>query len=547
MLKMTKLSWLGLALAVSASGFGQQNSDLRFDVNLKDATLVSAIRFLSARTGIEFVLEPTSEPFAPVTLHLYNASPDDALRSICMGAGAYYRRNENGVYVISKTKPKADTEEAPKAKVLRNLVKIKLVNADPQQVFKAITASIPYDSKDVALDTMRWNRLMQGNGQLLNDIDRAKQSSLLQASQAPTKAIDPQAPSSISSNDFTIPGESANQGGFGGGLGGGGLGGGQQGGGFGGGFGGGLGGGGLGGQQGGGGFGGQQGGIGGQGRSLIPPGIDYLVYDPNDNSILVRGSDDDIAELKRYIALFDVAPKQVVIKVEYIATSSSLEKSLGFELAYERSSIFFGPTPGSYVRTTDPVFLSYATGNVSGRMRALLLAGSGKSVQSPIIRTLNNQPATIQSVTQTFIFVTTTILNNNAQPVQVSNPVPYSAGTILQVTPRINGDDTVTLLLNSAVTQFGQARSAGAGTQTIPDTIGTSISVVARVKTGQTIALGGMVTKSTLAQQQKYPILGDLPIIGQFFRSENSDTKNTETYVFLTPTIIEDDEVGSIG
>lgn len=492
--------------------------------------MVSALRYLSSQTGVPYILEPSDQPYAPVTLQLFNVTPDEAFRSICMSAGAYYRKNESGVYVISHKKPEIDGNGAPviTAKKSVRLVKIHLVNADPQAVYKAITSSIPFDSAQPAIDAKRWEDINKSNplGQPTGSTLRGF------ADQSGPKAFNQVVPQSPTSNDISIPGESANQvGGVGGGGGQFGGGGGQ----FGGGGGGGI------GQGGAGGAGGQIGG----GRSLIPASIDYFTYDPNDNSLVVRGNDDDIAELKRYIAMFDVAPKQVVIKVEFIATGTGLSKSLGFELNYERSSIFFGPTPGSFARSSDPVFLSYATGNVTARMRALILQSSGKTVTAPIIRTLNNQTGSVTSNTGTFIFVTSSQIINNTV-VNVAQVIPYNAGTTLTVTPRINGDDTITMFLAPNVTQFGQLRTQPNGQQ-IPDTVTQQVQVVARVKNGQTIALGGLTNKSLSTTEKKFPILGDLPIIGQFFRQSISDTNNTETIIFVTPTIVEDDDNGGIG
>lgn len=540
---MFRLGGIVCGLSAAMMGMAQDDGELRVDVNLKDAPMVSAVRFLSARTGINFVLESTSEAYNPVTLQLTKRTPEEAIQAICLSAGAYFRKDESGTYIISKKRPEAaPTPVAPTPKSLRQLIKIRLVKADPQSVFKYIAAGIAYDSMDMINDTKRFV-----NATKASSLDTPTQqiTSYLQNNpnlldQAKPKSYNPQLPTGAGSNDITIPGESANQ--FGGGAAGGfGGAGGGQGGGFGG----------AGGGQGGG-FGGAGGGQGGggnagqfAGRGLIPPSIDYLSYDPNDNSIIVRGTDEDIAELKRYIALFDVAPKQVIVKVEFIATSSSLQKSLGYEFNYERSSVFFGPNPGSFVRSSDPVFLSYATGNVTMRMRALIQNGAGRSVDSPILRTLNNQPAFVQSSQSTILFLTGSQIINNVA-VSTQQAFPYVAQNSLSVTPRINGDDTVTMFLSPTVQQFGQIRRSSNGQET-PDIITQQINVVARVKSGQTIALGGIVHKTDAGTSVKYPILGDLPLIGQFFRADRRDINNSETLIFVTPTIVEDDENGSIG
>jgi general secretion pathway protein D len=339
-------------------------------------------------------------------------------------------------------------------------------------------------------------------------------------------------------SDIILPGEGEFGAGQRGGLGG-------QGGGFGG-QGGGLGGqgGGLGGQGGGRGQGGQTNLTAGQG--LVPQSIDFITYDPTDNSIIVRGTDEDIAELQRYISMFDVAPKQVVVKVEFITTSSSLAKSLGFDWLYERGTVFTGNRPGSFARAGDPIFLNYATGNVTTRMRALLQDGWGRVVQAPVIRTLNNQPGFVLNQVTTTLFLSQVIVAGNGQIIRAPQAIQVPITSGLGVAPRINEDGTVTTYIAVQLTDFGQLRVGPDGTE-FPDILSQSIGVVSRVKSGETIALGGLTRKSDIGSVSRFPILGDLPIIGQFFRSTTHDRTTSELIIFVTPTVIEDESNNGIG
>ncbi|MFM9577889.1 hypothetical protein ACKI2A_47685, partial [Streptomyces turgidiscabies] len=78
--------------------------------------------------------------------------------------------------------------------------------------------------------------------------------------------------------------------------------------------------------------------------------------------------------------------------------------------------------------------------------------------------------------------------------------------------------------MNPTVTDQGQIRKLPAGngtTQDVPDALTETVQVVVRVKNGQTIVLGGLTRKTDQGTSSKYPILGDLPIIGQFFRGKS--------------------------
>ena len=98
--------------------------------------------------------------------------------------------------------------------------------------------------------------------------------------------------------------------------------------------------------------------------------------------------------------------------------------------------------------------------------------------------------------------------------------------------------------INVTLQDFGQLRRSADGAE-FPDILAQQIGVVARVKSGETIALGGLTRKSDTGSSSRFPILGDLPIVGQFFRSSNRDKTTSELIIFVTPTVIEDD--GNLG
>ncbi len=539
---------LGLAAVIASASLlpatkaFAQAEQMLVDLFLKDADLTAATRMVTEKTGLQFVIKPGAEPFGRITMRLEKADPSDAIRYICQASGAYCMRDESGVFIISRTpfEPKKTTETGAPVEKPKILVrKIKVQKAGVQDVYDALVTGTPASSTRPFEDLKKFQAVAGPRARTYADqAIKVLGNNIASTQSKPYDSENYTAPltGSESGNDVRLPGESANQG-FGGGFGGGqgGLGGG-------GGIGGGLGqgGGGLGG---GGGIGGQGGGaslIGGQG--LVPTGIDFVSYDPTDNSLVVRGTEEDINTLQQRIALFDVAPKQVIIKVEFITVTNNLNKSLGFDWLFERGTVFAGNRPGSFVRTSDPIFLNYATGNLTTRMRTLLSEGYGKTVQSPILRTMNNQPATLTSTQQTTVFVNTTTVNNN-QTIVTSNPQPLSITTFLAITPRINDDGYITVFLSPQISDFGQ-KVRGPDGQEIPDQISQSISVVARVKNNETIVLGGFTRKSETGSQSRFPILGDLPIIGQFFRSTTTEKQNSELLIFVTPSVVEEDEGG---
>lgn len=523
-----------MLLAVSAYAMAQDAAlAKRVDLFLKDADLLPATQALTRQTGIQFIVAPSNEPFDRINLSLNGVTAEEAIRYLCQAAGAWAERDENGVYIIRRGKPEPKVEPTTDVKAPTLIRKIKLMHADPKEVYDMITNDLVFDPVD---GLKRINRLTEEALQISRPSHQGANLTVIgQGPLGPTSYPMPSnlvpntLPSAESGSGIVLPGEGANQG-LGGGGGGAGLGGG-------GGF----------GQPGGGGQNNQQGGQGsrritdGQGNNFIPAGIKFVSYDPNDNSLIVVAENiEAINKLQQAIALFDNAPQQVQIKVEFVSVSDDLAKSFGIDWLYSRGGVQAGARPGDFANPNDPIFINYSTGNIAARLRTQLQGNKGRVVTAPLIRTLNNQFALVQTTT-TVTYQINQIVNGPGGIITVPQLQSTNATTLLALRPRINGDRTITMNLTPQVQAF---LPSSAGT-TVPDVTSTSINVVARVKDGETIVLAGLTAKNDGLVEKKFPVLADIPVIGQFFTSKNTTRKSTELLVFVTPTIIEDDTTGN--
>jgi len=542
-----RFSWAKVALATVLAGVitapvtsamaQQALSDVKIDITLKDADMLTATNMLFMRAGISFVVEPSNEPYQKITLKLENVTPEEAVAYICKSAGAHFRRDENGVYVISHHEATAVSPTATPVKRPLLLKRIKVLRASAEDIYDMLKYDVAFSSTRGFERLRKFQETVSGSSHSNMPVLDAR------SVQGPYQTYGPASGANVAlpienSNDISLPGESPAQLGRGGG--GGGFGGGQ---------------GGFGGGQGGiGGGGGGQGGLGGQGGGgvqlrggdgLVPDGIDFISYDPTDNSLVVRGDEDSINTLQTYITMFDVAPKQVQVKVEFITTTETLDKSFGTEFLYQRGTVITGTRPGSFVRSSDPIFLNYATGNITARLRTSLTEGGGQIVAAPILRTLNNQPATVTQLITSTVFTNSTTVSNGTV-ITTSNPVQIQAPTTLSVAPRINDDNTITMFLTPSIgSVVGTSRSPDG--QEFPNFSFQSLAVVARVRNNETVVLGGLNSKNEFSSNSKVPVLADLPIIGQFFKFRTVSKTNSELLVFVTPTIIDEDSTSGPG
>jgi len=191
--------------------------------------------------------------------------------------------------------------------------------------------------------------------------------------------------------------------------------------------------------------------------------------------------------------------------------------------------------------------LSANSNTVNILLRALSSQRTVNVLSRPQIRTIDGQFSRI-TVGQEFQWVT----GFNANQVGGAlTPLtePKTTGIILEVTPRITPDGSIVMVTHAEKSQVSQA----AGVPLVADPVsGTVIqsplidSVAAdttvMVPDGQTVVIGGMITKSDTSIDRRVPWLADIPVLGQAFRYDSDSTLRTELLIFLTPRIIRSNE-----
>lgn len=178
--------------------------------------------------------------------------------------------------------------------------------------------------------------------------------------------------------------------------------------------------------------------------------------------------------------------------------------------------------------------------NADGLSAVLSFINSSSEAQimsTPRIVTLDNEMANI-SVTRGYpIFSVQTAVqgvSGNGSSVTYSN-----IGTILQVTPRISANDYIWLKVVPEVSSFF-GNFAGPNGLTAPVFDSRRMETQVLIPNSNTLVLGGLVQDSPRADYTKVPLLGDIPGLGFFFRSEDKAMAKDNLLVFITPTIVKD-------
>jgi type IV pilus assembly protein PilQ len=278
--------------------------------------------------------------------------------------------------------------------------------------------------------------------------------------------------------------------------------------------------------------------------------------DERTNTLLIRDTQESIDAARSVIETLDVPVKQVLIESRMVTVRENADERLGVRWGFtgrgSDSSVSGGlvgaDTAGSGIlpAITDRLNVNLPVTNTSaGRigfqianlvdgnildleLSALESENKGEIIASPRITVANQQEAYIEQGTE-IPFVQAT--SSGATSVEFKKAV-----LSLRVTPQITPDNRI--ILNLVVTQDtrGETVSTSTGPAVAIDT--QEISTQVLVENGETIVLGGIFQQTSADDVSKVPLFGDLPIVGNLFKTSQKIQEKRELLIFVTPKII---------
>ncbi len=293
-------------------------------------------------------------------------------------------------------------------------------------------------------------------------------------------------------------------------------------------------------------------------RSTMSP-QGKIAVDPRTNKLIVTDVPEVFPQLENIIAELDIKPPQILIEAKIVELTKTSGLSLGLEYGGADGSIFkftgpartvdinyvngVGVSGWSYIFPSSPVgagggdgtdsdaFLDFTSFTIV--LKSLLQTGDAKFLGKPKVVTLNNQPARIEASKDAAIGTTQT--DNGQTGTTSSSAERKTVGLILEVVPQVNREGYITLLVNPSYSDV-----TASNVKDTFDTIKRSAQTLVRVKNGQTVVLGGLLSSRELTQIRKVPFLGEIPVLGWLFTSKTSQKENTDMVIFITPTILAD-------
>ena len=253
----------------------------------------------------------------------------------------------------------------------------------------------------------------------------------------------------------------------------------------------------------------------------LMPSANFQAGERSD-SLIMRGRAEDIKDAKTVIASIDKLIPQVLIESKVIEISSSSSQQLG---------ISYGDGTVKFTTAKDTKKTSLAD-DLTTTLNALIADGSANVVASPRIATLDNQEAVINIGSRIPYAVPVTYASGSTQWT-----VDYiDAGIKLKITPQLGEEGYIRTFIQPEVSSVSEWRTTAAGEFPVISTRNASATV--RVKDGEAIVIGGLISDSQRENVTRVPVLGYLPVIGLLFQDRSAEKEKTEIVFLITPHII---------
>jgi len=273
------------------------------------------------------------------------------------------------------------------------------------------------------------------------------------------------------------------------------------------------------------------------------------IIDKNAGLVTVTATKRQLDRIQSYInKLNDRLHKQIIIDVKIYSVDLAKSNQTGINWSNLSFSIGTSTTPVTKSITASNIvgsqsIFSNAVFNVSGLLNFLATQGNVNSISNPKISTINNQKAII-SVGDTINYrVMTKGPSIDANGNQI--PATYSAeskfvGILLDITPEISNNGVIMLRINPTISSFrDETQLADPNRDLAPDTTDNKLSTVVRIKDGQTLILGGLITNKNSFSENGVPILKEIPVIKYLFSSKTQISQKRELVFVVTPHIID--------
>jgi type IV pilus assembly protein PilQ len=279
-----------------------------------------------------------------------------------------------------------------------------------------------------------------------------------------------------------------------------------------------------------------------------------MQVDVRSNTLIVSDTPSNLVKVMPLIEVLDTQTPQVMIEARFVETSRNPRKDLGINwsdtlLEHPLTASGMSAVPGagagfSLAKDLGGGPWTPATALLNAGQARVLLSFLNQDTETellanPRVVTTDNGKARISIATQ--FPIPSFSFSEQTASFQITGFEYKDIGIILDVTPRINKDQFVTLEVSpeaSSSSENATLTSGEGNAVQIPIINTRTATTTVLIKSGHTLAIGGLMRKEISDKYTKVPIMGDFPLLGAFFRSKSLEISKRDLLIFLTPTIV---------
>ena len=277
-----------------------------------------------------------------------------------------------------------------------------------------------------------------------------------------------------------------------------------------------------------------------------------IAIDSRTNKLIITDVPEVFPQIESILDELDIKAPQILIEAQVIEVSKASGYDVGFNWnlegtftggATEMPWNYFGAREGNrflrYFGTTSNANPSTARPNLDWQnftviFKALMQNQEARSLGKPKVITMNNNQAMVTSSRDASIGkITRDTGSGTSGTTTTSGTERKRIGLTLTVTPHVNKEGYVTLTVLPSYSDL-----VASETGETYDTVTRAVTTQVRVKSGQTVVLGGLLQSTEKETTYKVPLLGQIPVLGWLFTSKQKSKSTTDLVIFITPTVL---------
>jgi len=265
-----------------------------------------------------------------------------------------------------------------------------------------------------------------------------------------------------------------------------------------------------------------------------------IVADDRNNALVIYATPREYELIDAALQKLDIVPLQVLIEatIAEVTLGDNLQYGLQWFFNSGSNNFAFSAVDTGAIAPAFPGF-SYLLNVSNARvvLNALTAITQVKVISSPELMVLDNESARLQVGDQVPVISRTSTSVVNPDAPQVNEVTYLDTGVILNITPRVSASGLVILDISQEVSDVTKTSTSNIDSPTIQQRrIASSVAV----NSGETIALGGLIKDRNEKDNTGIPLLSNIPVIGNLFKTTGNTTDRTELLVLLSPRVVKD-------